>query len=88
MTTTIKSQTHDTRYFLTIDEQAGRAEACTCGDYQYRQAARGGACKHMKAFNAEADRAATFILLRQRFDSRLNGQEQAKRFYYELSMGL
>ncbi len=87
MTKTIASQTSDTHYFLTINVATGQAEACTCGDYIHRQAARGGSCKHMKGFNQEVQRAATFQALRNRFDSRLNGDLETRRCYYEMSLG-
>ncbi len=82
MTKTIKSQTSNTHYFLTIDEQS-HAVDCTCGDYIHRHRT----CKHMSAFNAEVTKAATFQALRNRFDSRLNGDEQSKRCYCEMSLG-
>lgn len=84
MTKTIASQTSDTRYFLTIDDD-GHAVQCSCPDRQHRSYKP--SCKHMDAFNAEVQRAATFQLLRQRFDSRLNGDEQTRRCYYEMSLG-
>ncbi len=87
MTKTIASATDtNKKYFLTIDEQTGHATACQCPDRQHRSWKP--SCKHMDAFNAEVNKAATFLLLRERYDSRLNGQEQSRKFYYELSMGL
>lgn len=82
MTKTIKSQTSNKRYFLTIDE-AGHATDCSCSERNYRH----HTCKHMRSFDAEVQRAATFHALRQRFDSRLNGDEQSRRCYYEMGLG-
>ena len=87
MTKTIASATDtNKKYFLTIDEQTGHATACQCPDRQHRSWKP--SCKHMDAFNAEVNKAATFLLLRERFDSRLNGDEQTRRCNYEISMGL
>jgi hypothetical protein len=82
MTKTIASATDSSkRYFLTIDEQTGHATDCQCPDRQYRH----HECKHMRNFNAEVQRAAMFMLLRQRFDSRLNGDEETRRCYRDLA---
>lgn len=85
MTKTIASATDtNKKYFLTIDDN-GHAVQCSCPDRQHRSYKP--CCKHMSAFEAEVQRAATFQALRNRFDSRLNGQEQSRRCYYEMSLG-
>ena len=81
MTKTIKSQTSDKHYFLTIEN--GHAVDCTCGDRQYRHRT----CKHMSTFNQEVQKASTFQALMVRFDSRLNGDEETRRCHYEMSLG-
>ncbi len=66
MTKTIASATDtNKKYFLTIDEQTGHATACQCPDRQHRSWKP--SCKHMDAFNAEVNKAATFLLLRVNF---------------------
>ncbi len=82
MTKTIASATDtNKKYSLTID--GDHATDCSCPDRQHRH----HECKHMRNFNAEVQRAATWMLLRERYDSRLNGQEQSRKFYRELSLG-
>ncbi len=73
-----------TKYFLTIDSD-GHATNCSCPDRTYRSYKP--CCKHMSAFDAEVQRAATFQALRQRFDIRLNGQEDSRRCYREMALG-
>jgi len=88
MTKTIASQSDtNKRYFLTIDE-TGHATGCTCGDYQYRQAARNGSCKHMKSFNAEVVRAAAFLRLKASIEAQERDAERTAYLNWELSMGL
>lgn len=83
MTKTIASATDtNKRYFLTID--GDHATDCSCPDRAHRH----HECKHMRNFNAEVQRAATWMLLRERFDSRLNGDIETRRCNYEISMGL
>ena len=82
MTKTIASATDtNKKYFLTID--GDHATDCSCPDHQHRH----HECKHMRNFNVEVQRAATWLLLRERYNSRLNGQEQSRRCYYEMSLG-
>ena len=83
MTKTIASATSTTtKYFLTID--GDHATDCSCPDRAHRH----HECKHMRQFSQEIQRAATFLLLRERFDSRLNGDIETRRCNYEISMGL
>lgn len=84
MTKTIKSQTSNTHYFLTIE--CGLATDCTCPDRQYRRNWK-HTCKHMNSFNAEVVRASAFLNMKELFDVRENGQEQSKRCYFEMSLG-
>ncbi len=63
MTRTIKSETSNKHYFLTIDE-TGHAVDCTCPDRQYRH----HTCKHMTHFNRAFEQAITFMALLGQFD--------------------
>ncbi len=54
--------TEDITYSLTINERTGVAVHCTCKGCQYTKEHN---CRHMKAFNTEIDRAATFVLLQR-----------------------
>ena len=81
MTKVISSQTSNKKYFLTIEN--GVATDCTCGDRQHRH----HECKHMRNFDVEVNKAATFLLLRERFDSRLNGDIETRRINFEMSLG-
>jgi|SRR5713226_6966663 len=83
MTAIVKSQTSDTRYFLTINETTGHASDCSCKNRYYRR----HTCEHMSSFDAEVQRAAIFQALRQHFDCRLNGDEQTRRCNFEMSLG-
>jgi len=70
------------RYETTLDD-------CTCGDFIYRKAARGECCKHMEALRRlyAKVRREEFNRMRQQYDSRLNGQADTQRCYYEMSLG-
>ena len=57
--------------------------SCQCGDWIYRGRKTGKPCKHMLAMQMGKD--AAFKALRQRYDFRLNGQEETKRCYRELA---
>jgi len=61
--------------------------SCTCPDFQYRQAKIGGHCKHIQALRHEMNHATHFMLLRMKYDCRLNGDLETRRCYYELSLG-
>lgn len=79
MTVTCKSQTKiDGYYFLTINDETDLACDCTCADRLYR----GRQCKHMKAFNREVARAATFQRLVAQFDVRSESVKATKREQY------
>jgi len=82
MTRTIKSQTSNSYYFLTIDAESSRAVDCTCPDRHYRH----HTCKHMSQFNSELERAITFQSLKARYDCRENGDLDTRRCYFELSL--
>ena len=83
MTKVLTSPDTNKKYFLTIDN--GQAVQCSCPDRQYRSYKL--SCKHMAGFNAEVAKASAFIALRSRYDVRLNGQEDSRRCYYEMSLG-
>jgi len=83
MTKVIHSQTSNKKYFLTINEH-GQAEACTCGDCQFRH----HACKHQKDYDAEFARALAFLDLKTRIDNAEREARAAARIAFELSMGL
>ena len=88
MTKTIASATDSSKhYFLTINSD-GQAQACTCGDYQWRQAARGGSCKHMKAFNQEVRKAETFLSLKAAIEAKEREQAYTNYLNWQLAMGL
>jgi len=74
MTRTIKSETSNKHYFLTIDE-TGHAVDCTCPDRQYRH----HTCKHMTHFNRAFETALTFMALLGQFDVRSQALIEAKR---------
>ncbi len=74
MTKTIKSETSNKHYFLTIDE-TGHAVDCSCPDCQYRH----HACKHMTHFNRAFEQAITFMALLGQFDVRSQALIEAKR---------
>lgn len=59
----VKSFSNENTYSLTINERTGVAVHCTCKGCQYSKKHN---CRHMKAFNEEVQRAATFILLQRR----------------------
>lgn len=88
MTRTIKSETNDTHYFLTIDE-TGHATDCSCGDQHFRCHIAGNPahqCKHIKHYNAAFDLALAFAAEKARFDCRSQAvieQKRAAYFYYE-----
>lgn len=81
MTRTIRSETNDKHYFLTIDE-AGHATGCSCPDRYYRK----HTCKHMAHFDEQMRKIAAFAFLFRRFDCRANGDEDSRRCYYELAL--
>jgi len=83
MTKTIKSFTSNARYFLTINDETGECEDCQCPDHQFRH----HECKHQRDFNTEFAKALKFNEMRQQYDSRLNGQADTQRCYYEMSLG-
>jgi len=82
MTKTIKSETSNKRYFLTID--GDQATDCTCGDRTFRH----HTCKHMTHFNAEVTRAAAFLALKARIAAAEREARVAHRIAFELMMGL
>lgn len=85
MTKTIKSQSSDKHYFLTIEQ--GHATDCTCPDRNYRH----HTCKHMRGFDADVERAAEFLAMMARFDVRsraVREQEYTNYLNWQLSMGL
>jgi hypothetical protein len=81
MTRTIKSETSNAHYFLTILD--GQALACTCKSFQYRHS-----CKHQRQFNAEVERAAAFLALKSKIAQAEREARAAARISWELSMGL
>ena len=56
---------------------------CTCKGFQ-----RWNHCKHQETLQRAYQRArqATFDELRKRYDSRLNGQADTRRCYFEMSL--
>jgi hypothetical protein len=82
MTRTIKSETSDTHYFLTIEN--GQATDCSCPSRQWRK----GACKHMNHFQAEVARAAAFLSLKSRIAQAEREARTAHRLAFEISMGI
>ena len=81
MTRTIKSETNDKHYTLTIDE-TGHAVDCTCGDQHFRCHVKGNPahqCKHIKHYNTAFDQAITFMALLTQFDMRSQALIEAKR---------
>src|SRR5207247_2678698 len=83
MTRTIKSETTNKHYFLTIEN--GQAIDCSCPDRQYRH----HACKHMKHYNAAFEQAIAFAALVALFDCRSQAVIEAKRaayYYYEMAI--
>ncbi len=82
MTRTIKSETSDKHYFLTIER--GQATDCSCPSRQWRK----GACKHMNHFSAEVARAAAFLTLKSKIAQAERDARAAARISWELSMGL
>ncbi len=84
MTRTIKSETSNKHYFLTIDE-TGHAVDCSCPDRIFRH----HTCKHMKHYNAAFEQAIAFAALVALFDCRSQAVIEAKRanyFYYEMAI--
>ncbi len=84
MTRTIKSETSNKHYFLTIDE-SGHAVDCSCPDHQYRR----HDCKHMKHYNAAFEQTVAFAALVALFDIRSQAVIEAKRaayYYYEMAI--
>jgi hypothetical protein len=81
MTRTIKSETSNAHYFLTILD--GQALACTCKGFHYT-----GHCKHQQAFNAEVERAQAFLALKSKIAQAERDARAAARISWELSMGL
>ena len=77
MTKTIKSETGNKHYFLTIDE-SGHAVDCSCPDRQFRH----HTCKHMTHFNQEVQKAIVFMALLGQFDCRSQAVIEAKRAAY------
>lgn len=71
---TVQSFTNEHITYETTDT------ACTCKAFQY---GKGKPCKHMIAIQINRDE--TFAALRKRYDVRLNGDEDTKRCYRELS---
>ncbi len=80
MTRTISSQTSNTKYFLTINDQ-GQAIECSCGDRKWRPG-RAGGCKHMSTYNTEVLKAWTFAALMRRYDVRGLAAQAARREAY------
>lgn len=81
MTVVTSSQTSEAKYFLQVRSD-GQAESCSCGDYTYRQAARGGQCKHIRVFNAQFAKTIAFQQLMTRFDMRSQVVREANRAAY------
>ena len=78
MVTAVQSFSNtEKKYDLTIDERQGVATDCGCPDRQYRH----HECKHMRQFNAEVQRAATFILLQRQ----VSDIEQTARINREMA---
>jgi len=77
MTRTIKSETTNKHYFLTIDE-TGHAVDCTCPDRLFHH----HTCKHMTHFNRAYETALTFMALLGQFDIRSQAVIEAKRAAY------
>lgn len=63
MVVALKSFTNTETYSLVINERSGDAAHCTCKSFQF---GRKATCKHCDAFNAEVQRAASFILLQNK----------------------
>ncbi len=78
MTRTIKSQTGNTHYFLTIDEQKLEATDCTCGDRHFRH----HVCKHITGFDAQLLKTLAFIALKNLYDVHSAQQQAARREAY------
>ncbi len=84
MTRTIKSETSNKHYFLTIDED-GHATDCTCGDQHFRCHVKGNPahqCKHILHYNAAFALAIAFADLQALFDCRSQAVIEAKRAAY------
>ncbi len=77
MTRTIKSETSNKHYFLTIDE-TGHAVDCSCPDRQFRH----HTCKHMRHYNAAYEQAIAFAALKATLDCRSQAVIEAKRAAY------
>ena len=77
MVTTLKSFSSETQYKLSICESSGTAVLCDCPDMRHRghRLDHIAGCKHMREFNAEIQRAATFILLKRTIEE----AEQARK---------
>ena len=90
MTKTINSFTHNTKYFLTIDDETGLVTDCGCPDQHFRCHVKGNAgyqCKHIREGNQEITKVLVFNELRRKYDSRLNGQAVSQRIYFEMALG-
>ena len=93
MTRTISSETSNTKYFLTINDQTGKAVDCSCGDQQWRCHAKGDAthqCKHIRLANWEIERAEAFRQAWHALDFRSEAQRDRRatlRINTELAMG-
>jgi hypothetical protein len=83
MNAQITSFTSQATYGLVIDETTGQATDCKCNDRYYRKQYK-ASCKHMNAFNvafeAEVERAATFLALK----AQVQGMEETARCYREM----
>ena len=75
---TVPSFTDTTKSYETTET------SCTCPDFIYRRQAKRQPCKHMVALQMCKD--VVFQALRERYDYRLNGQEDTRRCYFELSL--
>lgn len=78
MNAQIQSFTSNQKYDLTICSETGTAVDCRCPDQQRRghRADHIAGCKHMRQFNAEIQKAATFILLKRQIEE---SEQERKR---------
>jgi hypothetical protein len=88
MTKTLKSFTSSARYFLTIDDETGKATNCTCPDHSTWRPNRPGGCKHMQSFNQEMTRTETFRQLWHALDVRSEAGRAARREAYCIEFGI
>lgn len=67
MNAQVTSFTSSATYGLVIDEIAGQATDCGCKDRIYRKQYK-PSCKHMNEFNAEVQKAETFLGLMKQYN--------------------